>query len=650
MRKSATPLALAATAADHSEPPPDPLSWAALPQAARWYVSFVIVAGVVAFGIFVPRALPQPMLFAGLMAAAFLTSTWKVNLPISLASGSTLSVSYAADVMGLLLLGPEAALMIAVAGAWAQCTVKVKQRYPVHCTAFSMASQAATVAVTATVYAVLGGPSRPLTMPELAGPLVGALATYFVVNTGLVAVAIALATGRQPWRVWCDDFLWSGVSFMVAGTTGAVAAVVVDRGVQWVALLMLAPVYMTYRFYQIFMGRLELLEREQAARASAERANRIKDEFLATVSHELRTPLNAILGWTDMLRSGRLETARRDRALQAVYESARRQAQLVDDLLDVSRIMSGKLRLQRSLSDMAEIIHAATEIVQPAADAKRIRMALDLATCDGAFYGDAARVQQIVWNLLTNAVKFTPDGGTVCLRLRRAARYLELVVTDTGEGIAAEFLPSVFELFRQGDGSMTRPHGGLGLGLSIVKHLVAAHGGDVRVESGGRGMGAAFTVRLPIVAVYGDDETEPELRVPLPYSETTRLLEGLSILLVDDDPESRTAIATHLASHQAEVITAGSAAEAVELVQRRRVDVLLADVAIPEQDGCVLIRKIRALPGAAALIPAAALTAFAHDEDRRQALIAGFQMHLTKPIEARSLVTAVATLGRLIPT
>jgi signal transduction histidine kinase len=469
----------------------------ALPGRAQWFVATVIGAGLIGFGIFVPRALPNPLLFAVLLAAAFLTSTWKVQLPIALASGSSLSVAYAVDIMALLLLGPEAAMMIAVASAWTQCTVRVTQRYPLYRTAFSIGGQAVTMAVTAAVYWLGGGPRSPLTVPALAGPLVASLVTYFLVNTSLVAAAIGLSTGRPVWRVWRDDFLWSGVSFMVAGTMGAAAAIIVDHGAQWVAVLLLAPVYLTYRTYQVLMMRLDLLEREQAARARAEHANRLKDEFLATVSHELRTPLNAILGWTDMLRSGRLEPEGRDRAVQAVYDSAQRQAHLVDDLLDVSRIMSGQLRLHRSITDLAEIIRAAVEIVAPAADAKRIGLSMDIDSCGASLFGDAARLQQIVWNLLTNAIKFTPECGAVHLQLRRTAECLELVVIDTGEGIAPEFLPSVFDPFRQGDGSATRPHRGLGLGLSIVKHLVAAHGGDISADSGGKGMGSTFTIRLP---------------------------------------------------------------------------------------------------------------------------------------------------------
>jgi signal transduction histidine kinase/ActR/RegA family two-component response regulator len=449
---------------------------------------------------------------------------------------------------------------------------------------------------------------------------------------------------------------------------------------------MVAPVYLTYRTYQLFVGRLEdqkrheralaeekerlavtlaemtrleemrhlLLEREHAARASAEQANRLKDQFLAMVSHELRTPLNAILGWADMLRSGGLEAARRDRAYRAIHHSAKRQAQLIDELLDVARIMSGKLKLERTAVDLRDIVRGALEVVQPAADAKRITIAVDADPAIGAIHGDGPRIQQIAWNLLSNAVKFTPEGGAVHVRLRPTGGGAEMVVTDSGEGIPPDFLPSVFEPFRQADGSTTRPHGGLGLGLSIVKHLVEAHGGTVNAASGGEGRGATFTVQLPVAAVSADlpRPTAPEpATLPSEPADLMASLTGISVLVVDDDDESREVVAAHLEGHHARVLTAASAAEALDLLQRKHVDVLLADVAMPGEDGYALIRKLRALNGSSvALIPAAALTAFARDEDRQRAFQAGFQRHLTKPIDARALVAAVTTLGKLNAT
>jgi signal transduction histidine kinase/CheY-like chemotaxis protein len=533
--------------------------------------------------------------------------------------------------------------------------------------------------------------------------VVGAIATYFIFNTGLVAGAIALSTGRSFFRVWHDDFLWSGASFIVAGTAGAMAAVVIDRGELWKAVLMLAPIYLTYSTYRIFVGRLEdqqrhvaetrrlhqeavqalsqahdaevalaaekerlaltlaelmrleqlrnqLLDREQAARASAEQANHLKDQFLAIVSHELRTPLNAVLGWADMLRRGALGDEKRARAIDAIYDGARRQSQLIDDLLDVARIMSGKLGLTRTTVDPHAIIRAAIELVQPACDAKRITLSIDADASIGPLHADGARLQQIVWNLLSNAIKFTPEDGRVRLRFHRVGDLVELAVADSGPGIAADFLPSVFEPFRQADASTTRAHGGLGLGLAIVKQLVEAHGGTVRADSGAGG-GAVFTVRLPVVVVSREDADDRLAAAAPPAVEPTPAvasLEGLCVMVVDDDEENREVVAASLESHGAVVLAADSAAQALELLHSQQVHVLLTDIGMPNEDGYALIRKLRASPRAAtASIPAIALTAFARPDDRDHALLAGFQLHLAKPIEPEALVGAVARLARL---
>jgi signal transduction histidine kinase/CheY-like chemotaxis protein len=640
-----------------SAPAPYVLQWHGLPKPARAYVAIVLAAGAIAVIAAAPTALPHPGLFVTLLAAACLTSTWKVNLPLALACGSTLSVSYAANLMALLLLGPRLAVLVAIAGAWTQCSVHVKQRYPPYRTLFSVAGEAITMAATGGVYVWLGGQpaSRQGMLP--AGPLVGAIATYFVVNTSLVAAAIALSTERTFWRVWRDDFLWSGAAYMVAGTAGAIAAIIVARGEHWTALLMVAPVYLTYRTYQLFVGRLEdqkryveetrkLHERTVAALATAEEANRLKDQFLAMVSHELRTPLNAILGWADMLCTGRIAEDRRDRASRAIYDSARLQAQLIDELLDVARIMSGKLRLERRSVTLADVVRSALEIVQPAAVAKRIHVATDIAAPVGPLWADEARLQQVVWNLLSNAVKFTPEGGAVLVSVRRIADMAEIVVMDNGEGISAEFVPWVFERFRQADGSTTRPHGGLGLGLSIVKHLVEAHGGTVRVESEGAGKGAVFTVRLPIVPVPAE-QTEQKARLSSCPDSAAATLAGLSLLVVDDDDGNREVVTAQLQECQATVLTAASVEEALTVLHSTHVDVLIADLAMPRQDGYALIRKVRASHAPRiASIPAVALTAFARENDRQHALEAGFNVHVAKPVDAGSLASAVASLGQ----
>ena len=653
-------------------PPQTGLSWAALPQIAQIYVVLVIAAGATVLVQWFPRTYAQPSLFFLVLASVCVTAAWKVNLPIPLTSGSTLSVSYAAKLMALLLLGPEHAVIIGVAGAFVQCTYKVKQPYPLYRTVFSMTAEALTMAATSVAYVSLGGPTGPFDVSifALAKPLIGAIGIYFLFNTGLVAGAIAFSTHQRITTVWRSDFLWSGVTFMVAGTAGAMAAIVINAGHFWVAMLLLAPIYLTYRTYQLFVARLddqhrhmtemrkmhearhELLEREQTARASAEQANRLKDQFLAIVSHELRTPLNAILGWADMLRQGMLDEGRRERAYQVVYESAQRQAQLIDELLDIARIVSGKLRLDLTSVDLQEVVRAALNVVQPAADAKGVHLVFQADTVVCEIEGDKARLQQIAWNLASNAIKFTPKGGRVHVQLRRLDEFIELVVADTGQGIPHEFLASVFEPFRQADESTTRVNGGLGLGLSIVKHLVEAHGGTVTVHSSGQDQGATFTVRLPIPAASTQrlDGNVADLTTSPPLPAHAMSLKGISVLVVDDDEEGRLIVATQLEAHHAGVFTASSAAQAFDVLQREHIDVLLADIAMPEEDGYTLIRRVRAVRSPAlASIPAAALTAFARNEDRLQALQAGFQSHLAKPIDANLLVTTVARLSGKLP-
>jgi signal transduction histidine kinase len=474
----------------------DRSGWSSLSRAARAYVAAIIAVGVVVVGgaLLAPVALPHPWLFAFLLLTACLTSAWKVNLPISLANGSTLSVSYAADLTALLLLGPPAAIFIAGASSWTQCTLNVKQKYPFYRTAFSVAAAMITIAATGLVYQAFGGTTGPFDVAALMKPLVAAIATCFVANTGLVACAIALSTGRSPWRVWREDFLWSSTSFMVAGGAGAVAAVIIDRGEHWKALLMLAPLYLIYRTYQLFVARLEEQKRHVAELAEADR---LKDQFLATVSHELRTPMNAILGWADMLRLGTLPESRRERACEAIFNNATRQARLIDELLDMARIMAGKMQLAPTDVHPRDLVSGALEAVQIGADAKRIQIDADVDPSLGLLRGDAARLQQVLWNLLANAVKFTPEGGSVQLRVRHKGNWIEFLVSDSGIGIPRDFLPSVFEPFRQADGSPTREHDGLGLGLAIVKQVVQAHDGTIEVESAGVGCGSTFTVRLP---------------------------------------------------------------------------------------------------------------------------------------------------------
>ena len=397
-------------------------------------------------------------------------------------------------------------------------------------------------------------------------------------------------------------------------------------------------------------ARSRLLSSEKLARNDAERANRLKDEFLATISHELRNPLNAILGWAHMLRLGKLTPPNADRAVETIYRNAKSQAQLVADLLDVSRIISGKLRLDVRTVDLLSIVNAAIDSIRPAADAKSIRLQTILDPAAGPISGDADRLQQIVWNLLTNAVKFTPKGGRVQVKVHRVDSHVEIVVTDSGVGISKEFLPYVFDRFRQADASTTRIHGGLGLGLSIVHQLVDLHGGSVSVHSEGEGKGATFTISLPFVGVISTEkETEAVEQVhseEINTFEGLPSLEGLKVLVVDDEADTRELIQEVLKDCGSDVILSRSAAEALEALEKYKPDILISDLGMPDEDGYSLISKIRALPSErGGHIPAAALTAYARAEDRMRVLRSGFQFHLPKPVDSAELVTVVASLA-----
>ena len=381
----------------------------------------------------------------------------------------------------------------------------------------------------------------------------------------------------------------------------------------------------------------------------AQAANRTKDEFLATVSHELRTPLNAILGWAQLLRGGNLEEGELERALETIERNARAQAQLIEDLLDISRIITGKLRLDVRPIELAGVIEAAVDSVRPAADAKGIRFQVVLDPRAGPVSGDANRLQQVVWNLLVNAIKFTPRDGRVGVNLARVNSHVEITVSDTGEGIEPTLLPHIFDRFRQADASTTRRHGGLGLGLSIVRHLVELHGGTVHAESGGAGQGSLFTVKLPLAVVRKGDETRvhPTADDRVDVGLGTAQLDGVRVLVVDDEPDARDLLSHLLRRCRADVEAVASAADALAAIRRKRPDVLLSDIGMPGEDGYMLIQQVRALEEETGLgrIPAVALTAFARAEDRRRALMAGFQMHVPKPVEAAELTAVVANLA-----
>lgn len=496
----------------------------------------------------------------------------------------------------------------------------------------------------------------------------------YIANTSLIAVEKAYKIKESTWQTWRTYYLWTSVTYFAgASAAGLIAILIKTYG--FYAVVATAPIILIICFtYQTYLknidnsvkqteaarlhveelsryiselqrseeARGQLLVRAERARAEAEAANRIKDEFLATLSHELRTPLTSLLGWSSVLRESKRDEKVLAQGLDAIDRNARVQAQLIDDLLDVSRIVSGKLNLDVRPLDICSVTRAAINVVRPAADAKGI--ALDYAAVPGlgAISADSARVHQIIWNLLSNAVKFTPQNGRITIRISRDGSHAKVTVTDTGQGIDREFLPQVFDRFRQADSSTTRSFGGLGLGLAIVRHLVELHGGTVSAESEGAGRGATFTTTFPLLTERADTVSHSgELPSPEVLS-----LEGLRVLLVDDEPEAREIISTVIGRTGAEVKACISAGEALIKLTEWRPDVILSDIAMPEEDGYSFINKVRSLPREkGGETPAAALSAYARDEDRRQALAAGFQMHIAKPIGASQLVTMVAKLA-----
>ncbi|MET0214140.1 MAG: CHASE3 domain-containing protein, partial [Vicinamibacterales bacterium] len=375
--------------------------------------------------------------------------------------------------------------------------------------------------------------------------------------------------------------------------------------------------------------RSQLLASERAARSEAERAARMKDDFVSTLSHELRTPLNAILGWIGVLRQQQPpETLAK--AIDVIDRNSRRQSQMVDDLLDMSRIMSGKLRLDVQRLDLASVIEEAIASSQPAADAKGIRLIKTLGSA-AIVQGDSGRLQQIVWNLVSNAIKFTPRGGMVQVTLRKVNSHVHIQVSDSGQGIAADVLLQIFQRFRQGDSSSTRRHGGLGLGLAIVKNLVEMHGGSVDAASEGEGMGSLFTVRVPL-AMTGVAIESPDVHLDLPPATFANLLEDLKVLVLDDEDDARDVVQRLLEDAGARVRTAANAAEAMAILENRfEPDIIVSDIGMPDQDGYEFMQRVRRMAGAIADVPAAALTALARVEDRKRALMAGYQTHLAKP-------------------
>lgn len=395
-----------------------------------------------------------------------------------------------------------------------------------------------------------------------------------------------------------------------------------------------------------------LLAREQMARKEAESASRAKDEFLGMISHELRTPLNAILGWTRMLQTNKLDDQTYARAIETIDRNTKLQSRLIEDMLDVSRIISGKLRLDAQPTDLTSVINAAVDTARPAAEAKAIRMQAVMDFGAGMVLGDAGRLQQVIWNLLSNAIKFTPRGGRVQVQLERINSHIEVTVRDTGPGIDEEFLPFVFDRFRQADSSSTRGHGGLGLGLAIARHLIELHGGTVEAGNHADGKGAIFIVKLPVMVIR--KSTDP-MKIEFDRAHPTAggavtfdcppSLKGVRVLAVDDELDARQLLQAVLEQCEAEVLTCSSAGEALDALAEFKPDILVSDIGMPDEDGYVLIEKIRSLEaGGQKRLPAVALTAYARVEDRLRSLASGFNMHIPKPVEPAELTMVIASL------
>ncbi len=469
---------------------------------------------------------------------------------------------------------------------------------------------------------------------------------------------------NQEWAVRERMVAFAGYPLLAGGDLQGVLGMFsrerITDGTAATLALLANTIALSIRQREADRERTRLLQETVAAREAAERASRAKDEFIAVVSHELRTPLTAILGWSRLLSGGDMSAEETAEAIAVIQRNALSQAQLVEDLLDISRIISGKLRLDLRAADLPAVVQEAVRTIQPTADNKSVRVECMVDPRAGPVSGDPDRLRQVVWNLLTNAVKFTPKGGKVQVRLQRVNSHVELCVSDTGVGIEPEFLPRMFERFTQADSSSTRAHSGLGLGLGIARHLVELHGGAISAHSDGKNKGATFKLCLPIIIVHGTAE-HPEGAHPTAPAAAARgdgpaagglaargagELAGVRVVAVDDDADARKLLGTVLGLCHAQVTLAATAAEALEAVRRERPDVLLSDVEMGGEDGYSLIAKVRALPPEeGGQTPAAALTAYARTEDRTRALRAGFQMHIPKPVEPSELVAVVANLA-----
>ncbi len=426
---------------------------------------------------------------------------------------------------------------------------------------------------------------------------------------------------------------------LLIGTAGSEPALADLAGPLECIFVELEP-WVTERTAQLQAANLS----EQRLRREAEELSRLKDELLSTMSHELRTPLNAIFGWITLLRTGRLDAATAERALETIERNARAQKTLIDDLLDVSRIMSGKVQLELTQFDPREVVESALASMRSGAEARRITLSAELIVSAAPLRADFARLKQVVGHLLSNAIKFTPEGGRVWVRMDRDPETVQVTVTDTGQGISAQFLPHVLDRFRQEDGSISRHHNGLGLGLAIVRHLVELHGGTVAATSPGEGQGATFTIRIPAVATHSESVAPP----PAPQAQQLHRIAGLAVLVVDDDAGSREVVASMLQGYGARVTTVDSGERALSLLMQQPPDVLIADLAMPQMTGIDLIQRIRNLrTDQGGQVPAIAVSAFAAAPDRLLALQAGFDSHLAKPVEPEELAQVLVNTLQL---
>ena len=645
------------------------------PQFGQVYMWSLVVAGaaIVLVSIFLLPFYKIDAAFGFLCLMVMASSL--IAIPIPRVSGR-ITVADTFVFLTMLLYGGSAAILVsALEGVAATLSISKRPRTIL----FNAAILATSTFFTATVlhwqFGAITAIPKSFSQNFFLAVSVMALVQY-IANTTLIAIEKASKIKESVWHTWRTYYLWTSVTYFAGASAAGITAILIDN-YGFYAVVATAPIILIICFtYQTYLKNIEasleqteaarlhveelsryigelqrseeergqLLLRAERARSDAEAANRIKDEFLATLSHELRTPLTSLLGWSSVLREAKRDEKVLTQGLEAIDRNARVQAQLIDDLLDVSRIVSGKLNLDVRPLDIASVVRAAINVVRPAADAKGITLDYHAEPGVGAISADSARLHQIIWNLLSNAVKFTPHGGKICVRVEQDGSNARVTVNDTGQGIDAEFLPRVFDRFRQADSSTTRSFGGLGLGLAIVRHLVELHGGTVSAQSDGISKGATFIATFPLLA----DRMEPATSAHVPEVSSTDVyaLDGLRVLLVDDEPEARQIISTVITRTGAVVSACESAHEALARLSEWKPDVILSDIAMPEEDGYSFIQKVRSLPSdKGGDTPAAALTAYAREVDRRQALAAGYQMHIAKPIGASQLITMIARLA-----